>query len=148
MLDKIVKMLGEFEYFYDINGRFIFQRKRIYFNSTWTNAVIDEDQTYYDGAAMSTSSTYDFTSGYLIESFQNKPQLNAIKNDFSIWGKITGVNNTKLPIHLRYAIDHKPRIYYSLLEGKAYYSNLMNNVLLPNGEKATVGQYDWRELIY
>ena len=69
MLDKIVKMLGEFEYFYDINGRFIFQRKRIYFNSTWTNAVVDEDQTYYDGAAMSTSSTYDFTSGYLIESF-------------------------------------------------------------------------------
>ena len=148
LLDKIVKMLGEFEYFYDINGRFIFQRKRIYFNSVWTNAVVDEDQTYYDGAAMSTSSTYDFTSSYLIESFQNKPQLNSIKNDFSIWGKITSVNKTKLPIHLRYAIDRKPRIYYSLLENKAYYSTLMNNVLLPNGEKATVGQYDWRELIY
>ena len=24
MLDKIITMLGEFEYFYDINGRFIF----------------------------------------------------------------------------------------------------------------------------
>jgi len=43
MLDKIIQMLGEFEYFYDINGRFIFQRKRIYFNSSWSNAVVDED---------------------------------------------------------------------------------------------------------
>ena len=148
MLDKLVQMLGEFEYFYDINGRFIFQRKRIYFNSAWTNAVVDEDQTYYDGAAMSTSSTYDFSSSYLIESFQNKPQLNAIKNDFSVWGHMTSANNKNLPIHLRYAIDRKPRVYYSLLNGKAYYSTLMNKVVLPDGTPATVGQYDWRELIY
>jgi len=73
----------------------------------------------------------------LIESFQNKPQLNAIKNDFAIWGKLTGVNKTALPIHLRYAIDRKPRIYYSLLEKKCYTSNL-----------EYYGQYDWRELIY
>ena len=147
MLDKLVKMLGEFEYYYDIDGRFIFQRKRIYFNSTWTTAVVDEDQTYYDSAAINTSSAYDFTSNYLIESFQNKPQLNAIRNDFAIWGHLAGVNNTKLPIHLRYAIDRKPRVYYSLLEQKAYYSNLVS-VILPNGEKAQFGQYDWRELIY
>lgn len=148
MLDKLVQMLGEFEYFYDINGRFIFQRKRIYFNSAWTNAVVDEDQTYYDGAAMSTSSTYDFSSSYLIESFQNKPQLNAIKNDFSVWGHMTSANNKNLPIHLRYAIDRKPRVYYSLLNGKVYYSTLMNKVVMPDGTPATVGQYDWRELIY
>ena len=148
MLDKIIQMLGEFEYFYDINGRFIFQRKRIYFNSSWSNAVVDEDQTYYNGAAMSTSSIYDFASSYLIESFQNKPQLNSIKNDFAVWGHLTTVNNKKLPIHLRYAIDRKPRIYYSLLSGKAYYSTLLNNVKMPDGSIVTVGHYDWRELIY
>lgn len=137
MLDKIIQMLGEFEYFYDVNGRFIFQRKRIYFNSTWTNAIVDENQTYYDSTKNRTSVTYDFLQGYLIESFQNKPQLNAIKNDFAVWGKLTGVNKTALPIHLRYAIDRKPRIYYSLLEQKCYASNLEN-----------YGQYDWRELIY
>ena len=31
ILDKIKNMLGEFEYFYDIDGRFIFQKKKTYF---------------------------------------------------------------------------------------------------------------------
>ena len=30
VLDKIKKMLGEYEYFYDLDGRFIFQRKKTY----------------------------------------------------------------------------------------------------------------------
>lgn len=136
MLDKIVKMLGEFEYFYDINGRFIFQRKRIYFNSTWTNAIVNDNETYYDSVANSSNSIYDFVDGYLIESFQNKPQINVIKNDFAVWGNLTGVGGKALPIHLRYAIDHKPQVYYSLLEQKPYQSYSVG------------GQYDWRELIY
>ena len=37
MLDKIIKMLGDFEYFYDIDGRFIFQRKKTYFYTSWNN---------------------------------------------------------------------------------------------------------------
>lgn len=137
MLDKIIEMLGEFEYYYDINGRFIFQRKRIYFNSTWTNAVVNENETYYDSTRNRSSATYDFLQGYLVESFSNQPKLAAIKNDFAVWGKLTGVNKIALPIHLRYAIDRKPRIYYSLLEQKPYASNL-----------ESYGQYDWRELIY
>jgi hypothetical protein len=27
MLDKIVNMLGEFEYFYNLDGKFVFQKK-------------------------------------------------------------------------------------------------------------------------
>ena len=50
--------------------------------------------------------------------------MNAIKNDFSIWGKITGVNKTKLPIHLRYAIDVRPTAYAS--EFKIYLRKLQN----------------------
>lgn len=137
MLDKIVKMLGEFEYFYDLNGRFIFQRKRIYFNSAWTNAVVDENKTYYDTTKNREGITYDFLNGHLIESFQNKPNLSAIRNDFSIWGTLKGVDKKALPIHLRYAIDHKPSFYYSLLEKKVYCST-----------EVLGGQYDWRELIY
>ena len=147
MLDKIVQMLGEFEYFYDIEGRFIFQRKRIYFNSSWSNAVVDEDQTWYESAAMVSESMYDFTSSILIESFQNKPQLNKIKNDYSVWGKITSVNKTKLPIHLRYAIDRKPQMYYSLMDNQLYVSNEAS-IVLPDGTITQPGQYDWRELIY
>lgn len=147
MLDKIVKMLGEFEYYYDINGRFIFQRKRIYFNSSWSNAVVDEDQTWYESAAIASESVYDFSSSYLIESFQNKPQLNKIHNDYSVWGKITSVNKTKLPIHLRYAIDRKPQMYYSLLDKQLYMSSEVR-MTLPDGQTVNGGSYDWRELIY
>lgn len=146
MLDKIIKMLGEFEYFYDIDGRFIFQRKRIYFNSAWSNAVVDADQTYYESAAAVTESTYDFVSNTLVESLQNKPKIDSIRNDFSIWGHLTGVNNKQLPIHLRYAIDRKPRAYYSLLNGKAYYAT--QNIILNDPSLESLGQYDWRELIY
>ncbi len=34
MLDKLVAMLGNFEYFYNIDGRFVFQRKRTYLDKT------------------------------------------------------------------------------------------------------------------
>jgi len=48
-LDAIVNMLGEFEYFYDIWGRFVFQRKRIYHNIAWHGAITNEgESTYYD----------------------------------------------------------------------------------------------------
>jgi len=43
MLDKIVKQLGEFEYFYDTQGHFVFQRKKIYFNSSWSSAVMNDN---------------------------------------------------------------------------------------------------------
>jgi hypothetical protein len=35
ILDKIIKMLGDFEYFYDLDGRFIFQKKKTYLNTSW-----------------------------------------------------------------------------------------------------------------
>ena len=135
MLDNIVKMLGEFEYFYDIDGHFIFQRKRIHYNVPWTNAVTNEDETYYETAANTSSSTYEFNQGLLVESFQNKPLVNNIKNDFSVWGKMQGTTR-EIPIHLRYAIDYKPEFYYSYSQKKLYVT------------AAYGGQYDWRELLY
>lgn len=136
MLDKLVKMLGEFEYYYDVYGRFIFQRKKIYFNTSWSNAIINQDETYYDSSQNRYRYVYDFSNNYLIASIQNKPQINAIKNDYAIWGAIKNTNGANLPIHLRYAIDIKPKSYYSLLEQKPYFSTDVG------------GPYDWRELIY
>jgi hypothetical protein len=46
MLDKIVQMLGQYEYFYDIDGKFIFQRKKTYFNSSWNNIVEIHNKEY------------------------------------------------------------------------------------------------------
>ena len=135
MLDKIIKQLGEFEYFYDEEGHFIFQRKKIYFNSAWSSAQVDDNQTYYESKAMSSQFVYEFTSNYLIESFANKPQVNAIKNDYAIWGQKTSADGSTNPIHLRYAIDAKPTDYYSLSRRQTFTTEGANG-------------YDWRWLIY
>ena len=141
MLDKIVKMLGEFEYFYDIDGRFIFQRKKIYFNVPWTTLVANGDDSHYATAANTSANVYEFNRGLLVESFQNKPSVNNIKNDFAVWGKMQGVK-TEIPIHLRYAIDQKPQIYYS------YHKSQEEGrpVIFKTPEYG--GNYDWRELLY
>lgn len=117
-LDACKNMLGEFEYFYDIYGRFIFQRKRIYHNITWNNAITNEgESTYYD-SLNSTQTQYEFINGFLINSFVNKPLLSNIRNDFVVWGS----TSTEAPIHLRYAIDTKPEEYFCLYNGITYYT--------------------------
>ena len=150
MLDSLVKMLGEFEYYYDLEGRFVFQRKKIYYNVSWTNAVTHERETYYDSVENGSENAYEFTKGVLIESYNNKPDLTKIKNDFTIWGRKTGTNNIDLPIHLRCAIDDKPVYYYPLLNGNG--RKLWATTTTVEGE---YGQEltadvlcDWRELLY
>jgi len=39
MLDKLVQMLGNFEYFYDVDGRFVFQKKRTYLDVSYNNII-------------------------------------------------------------------------------------------------------------
>lgn len=150
MLDALVKMLGEFEYFYDLEGRFNFQRKKIYYNVNWTNAITHERETYYDSVENGSANAYEFTKGVLIESYNNKPNLTNIKNDFTIWGRKAGTNNTDLPIHIRCAIDDKPTHYYPLLEDKGQKLwATTSNIIDEYGHVLEADVIcDWRELIY
>ena len=201
VLDKIKNMLSEFEYFYDINGQFVFQKKQSFISTMWgpntiiLNSDIDiisraidklhedmSDQEYIDyknqseipwgeydnklktyiitynqfleysyeeqveylygllasyetlyytseaanqpieQLAVASSTTYIFNGGELITAFNNNPQINNLKNDYSIWGERTGVSGAKIPVHLRYAIDEKPT-YYKAFDGKIYMSD-------------------------
>lgn len=180
-LDKIVTMLGAFEYFYDLDGRFHFQRKNTYVDVSWNNMVeseydyiivnlteetfepnkyyvretamkytlaeeYSERRTYYkqiyndsyiDSSARVPYS-YSFLDNNLISSFQNNPNIANIKNDFSIWGERTSINGGKYPVHLRYAIDKKPK-YYKSYDGVIYCVE----------EDIKDGScVDWREIIY
>lgn len=120
MLDKIISMLGEFEYFYDLQGRFVFQRKPIFVNFSWTGVQGMGDNKYYDLASANSSKyIYEFNNTQLIDSFANKPNILAIKNDYTIWGKLQGTSAT-IPVHLRCAIDEKPFYYYSIYEDCLY----------------------------
>ena len=114
MLDKIVSMLGGFEYFYDVYGRFIFQRKKIYIQSSFNNLKEDGYHVYADSASDYSSTIYSLEGNQLISSFSNSPDLLNLKNDYSIWGTRRGVKKKDIPVHIRYAIDKKPSIYHSI----------------------------------
>ena len=120
-LEPIKNMLGNYEYFYDIDGRFHFRRKPTFIDISW-NSFIKEDDTeeiYADSKAFTSQVIYSFENANLITSFQNKPQFSNLKNDYSIWGTKTTSGNNTYPVHLRYAIDKKP-VYYKNYDGQIY----------------------------
>ena len=109
ILDKIKSYLGNFEYFYDIDGNFIFQEIQNYLNTT--QATVDLRRMNNNDYVIDISkgkSVYDLTDNKLITSFSNNIQYTKIKNDFVVWGIREDVSGVKLPIRYHLAIDKKP----------------------------------------
>lgn len=142
LYDKIVSMLGSFEYFYDTDGRFIFQKKKTYLDTVWTPSQSNDERTYYDGNLE--ESAYVFAGSGLLTAISNSPNLNNLRNDFSVWGARPGVSDTSTPVHMRYAIDEKP-VYYKAFDDTVYYTDELP-VSIPREENWKLE--DWRELIY
>ena len=141
VFDKIKQMLGNFEYFYDLNGRFVFQKKPNYIQTTFSQIVKNEDESYINYENSNSKFSFNFEGNKLISSFQNNPTLNNVKNDYSIWGKRKTSSGAEKKIHLRYAIDKKP----------IYYKNLKNEIYITKeyqGDTDNKKVVDWRELIY
>lgn len=113
VLDKIVQMLVNYEYFYDIDGHFVFQKKKAYV--TWGEQLKSEGETnlekYFGNSKIESSIFYNFEDNDLVISFNNSPDLSNVKNDFSIWGTRKGISGSEIPIHLRFALDQKPQSY-------------------------------------
>ena len=141
-LDKICEAFdGEFEYFYDINGRFIFQKKINYVNTSWNNlrdtwelnAENELEKTVYaESNKLVSQVQYSFVDNVLFTVLNNNPNINNIKNDYVVWGKKKSDSEGKEnEIHMRCAIDEKPEEY------KAW-----------NGTVYKSTDWDWRELIY
>lgn len=153
VLDKIKNMLGDFEYFYDEDGRFIFQRKKSYVNVSLTNLVKTEDDEYVNSAAETSRVIYNFENNVLVSSFSNNPVITNIKNDYSIWGQRTSTAGVEMPIHFRYAIDKKPTRYTTIqvsdkevLDYKKIYPDW--NGKPQESTTYDITSYDWREIIY
>lgn len=106
ILDKIKNMLGQYEYFYDVEGRFIFQKKRYYVNSP-----IGKEGNKEEVLPQQEEIAYTLTGMKTVSTFGNNPNLSNVKNDFSIWGERKTEADVAIPIHLRYAIDEKPTEY-------------------------------------
>lgn len=116
MLDKIKSVLGNFEYFYDVEGNFVFQEIRNYLNNSFqpiTSSVDDvtllAPRDYQNNFDME-ETIYSFVNDgrKMISSISNNPNYNNIKNDFVVWGMRTTASGVELPIRFHLAIDKKP----------------------------------------
>ena len=164
VLDKICKMLGDFEYYYDTDGKFIFKRKNQYIYKSFNHHTTTESsQSYVENSAYISPTVWDFTGSTLVTSFNNTPNLRELKNDYSLWGTRKSLTGNDLPVHLRYAIDKKP-IYYKTLRGDAYgtttfIDQIRDQITKEAHDEETINRrieeklkdiiiVDWREIIY
>ena len=156
VLDKIRNMLVEFEYFYDVDGRFIFQKKKSFVSTLWSPIGLDEDgrQAVIESLMLSSSSAYTFSGGELVTAFNNNPNLLNMRNDYSIWGERTSASGASIPIHMRYAIDNKPVRYKPIVvkDEELIDYNKKHNTSMKGQDFGdlvyTTDEWDWREIIY
>lgn len=111
ILDAIKNTLGNYEYFYDVDGNFIFREIKNFLNISQAKVEIDKlkSEDYIIDQSKG-KSVYTFDDSVLISSFANNPQFNMIKNDFIVWGTRENANGNTVPIRYHLAIDSKPQI--------------------------------------
>lgn len=175
VLDKIVSVLGNFEYFYDVDGNFHFQEIKNYLNTTYTTEELKKSDDPFNAVEYRNvdlsngKSVYTFNNSNLISSFANSPKYTNVKNDFLVWGVRTSQQGVQIPIRYHVAIDKKPK-YDGTLElkdengeviQKGGYGKHQNITLKPdefgnfyaksngvNGGGKTIITKDWREELY
>lgn len=122
ILDKVKEMLVDFDYYYDLDGRFIFEQKKSY--EEYGEMALSErpdgiQESFFQNAKVKSDEFYSLEDNDLVISFANDPDFNNIKNDFAIWGTREGTSGADLPVHLRFAIDQKPKSYTTYKPSKA-----------------------------
>lgn len=158
VLDKIKSYLGNFEYYYDTQGKFIFQEIKNYLNTTQATDIAEKmvEKNYFVDLRHS-KSVYEFDNK-TASNFTNNPQYPLIKNDYIVWGARTSVEtNNKLPIRYHLAIDTKPilkndEIYYCEVTAKGQLFKVSPTAFTTSNVGHTVVQVtsadDWRTILY
>ena len=153
-LDKIKNMLGNYEYFYDLDGRFVFQEKKTFLNTAFSQFYSGDDTEQFIDYTKD-KYVYTFSNNEAVVSVARSPAVGNIKNDFTIWGEKKTASGGTIPIHMRYAIDEKPITYVSWANSleknqSEYPAKTYTTLPAPevDQDKNTVYNCDWRELIY
>lgn len=143
ILDAIKNALGNYEYFYDVNGNFVFQEMKNYLNTSYVpiTELGNDDYTVNFGESYL---AYSFKDSDIVMSYNNTPNWLNIKNDFIVWGKRKAASGAELPIRYHVAIDDIPTV-------PSEYGNIPWQVYLYEygkaaQEKATDPGYYYREL--
>ena len=127
ILDKLIGVMGNYQYFYDVFGNFIFRQKQNYLNMTnyayWAKSNANKEQfdpdklgnipmdAYDADYYRLTKSVYDFSGNENVTAHNNTLNYNNLKNDFVVWGTRKSTSSqvtTACRFHL--AIDKKPQL--------------------------------------
>lgn len=93
---------GNYEYFYDLNGNFVFQEIKNYLNNT-IPPIEDLKSDHYKTSFDKMPVQFDFSKFNIENTFNNTPNWSNIRNDLYVWGD---ADEELLGYHL--VIDDKP----------------------------------------
>ena len=108
LLDKIVSTLGNYEYFYNIDGKFIFQEIKNYLNTG--SPILELNPADYIRSYNNAKFLYSLTDLDTTTAITRNPKYDNVKNDFYVWGKRKTSTGVEVAIRYHLAIDDKPDI--------------------------------------
>lgn len=143
VLERLVQMLGNYEFFYDEMGVFHFREIRNYVNTSQGKLVLDEvSENQYLVENNNSKSVYTFDDTGNITSINVTPKYDNIKNDYIILGqRQSTLNDLSYEVRYHLAIDEKPHATYNQEAGTYCYAEYgtEGQVLIFYSEKATYG---------
>ena len=170
VLDKIINIIGNYEYFYNVEGNFVFQEKQNYLNMSntayWTKEKKDDkniicqlpSDVYQADTYRLSKPVYNFVHNEYTIAYNNSLNFNNIKNDFVVWGSYPSASGKyRIPCRFHLAIDKKPSLNEHTIVLFKDDSQIVRAVYyhgqqIPQDEhiigKSTRISVDWRQQIY
>lgn len=159
LLDKIVSTLGNYEYFYNIDGKFVFQEIKNYLNTG--SPLLELSPEDYVRSYNNAKFLYSLTDLDTTTAITSNPKYDNVKNDFYVWGKRKTSTGVEVSIRYHLAIDDKPDIdlaMQNMWEVKDKKSNLIVRYDFNTLDDYSVDDYtvtlvgtpcdEWREELY
>lgn len=159
LLDKIVSTLGNYEYFYNIDGKFVFQEIKNYLNTG--SPLLELSPEDYVRSYNNAKFLYSLTDLDTTTAITRNPKYDNVKNDFYVWGKRKTSTGVEVSIRYHLAIDDKPDIdlaIQNMWEVKDKKSNLIVRYDFNTLDDYSVDDYtvtlvgtpcdEWREELY
>lgn len=109
ILDSIKNVLGNYEYYFDVHGNFIFQEIKNYLNTSYT-PITELTNGDYEVNMEQGNIAYSFKDSDIVVSYANNPNYQNIKNDFIVWGARKAESGVDVPIRYHVAIDDIPPV--------------------------------------
>ena len=162
LLDKIVSTLGNYEYFYNIDGKFVFQEIKNYLNAgSPLLPLLKLSPEDYVRSYNNAKFLYSLTDLDTTTAITRNLKYDNVKNDFYVWGKRKTSTGVEVSIRYHLAIDDKPDIdlaMQNMWEVKDKKSNLIVRYDFNTLDDYSVDDYtvtlvgtpcdEWREELY